>query len=203
MYELSRDLDLNLRSGEREAIDQPETRVVEAYEAYVKGQALAFTGTPEGIEQAIQLAERAIELDPAYAHAYAGWQMFKFDRDADDAWLLRQAKLAGSRLLTFAGLLCLLLLHHLRPMLRGLQRDFMLPVGMLRGLIEHQLQPRLLGGQHRLRVALIELGLLDDELRLFLQRGNLLARFGFHRGSLQFGVLLDGATLHRDVARHS
>ena len=43
-----------------------------------------------------------------YAHAYAGWQAFKFERDAHDGWLLRQAKLAGSRLLTFAGLLCLL-----------------------------------------------------------------------------------------------
>ena len=43
-----------------------------------------------------------------YAHAYAGWQAFRFDRDAHDGWLLRQAKLAGSRLLTFAGLLCLL-----------------------------------------------------------------------------------------------
>lgn len=43
-----------------------------------------------------------------YAHAYAAWQDFRFDHAADDAWLLRQAKLAGSRLLTFAGLLCLL-----------------------------------------------------------------------------------------------
>ena len=43
-----------------------------------------------------------------YAHAYAGWQAFRFERDAADAWLLRQAKLAGSRLLTFAGLLCVL-----------------------------------------------------------------------------------------------
>lgn len=43
-----------------------------------------------------------------YVHAYAGWQAFRFERDTDDAWLLRQAKLAGSRLLTFGGLLCLL-----------------------------------------------------------------------------------------------
>lgn len=43
-----------------------------------------------------------------YAHAYAGWQAFHFEREASDGWLLRQAKLAGSRLITFAGLLCLL-----------------------------------------------------------------------------------------------
>ncbi|MDX2034632.1 MAG: protein kinase [Blastocatellia bacterium] len=72
VYELSRNLDLSLRSGEREAIDQPETQVIEAYEAYVKGQELAFTGTPEGITEAIELARKAIALDPGYAHAYAG-----------------------------------------------------------------------------------------------------------------------------------
>ncbi|MGE0858374.1 MAG: nucleotidyltransferase domain-containing protein [Gammaproteobacteria bacterium] len=43
-----------------------------------------------------------------YLHAYAGWQQFKFARSVDDSWQLRQAKLRGSRLLTFAGLLFLL-----------------------------------------------------------------------------------------------
>ncbi len=43
-----------------------------------------------------------------YLHAYAGWQQFKFARGVDDSWQLRQAKLRGSRLLTFAGLLFLL-----------------------------------------------------------------------------------------------
>lgn len=43
-----------------------------------------------------------------YLHAYAGWQQFKFARGIDDSWQLRQAKLRGSRLLTFAGLLFLL-----------------------------------------------------------------------------------------------
>ncbi|MFN0088064.1 MAG: protein kinase domain-containing protein [Blastocatellia bacterium] len=71
VYELSRNLDLSIRSGEREAIEQPETNVIDAYEAYVKGQELAFAGTPESIDQAIELARKAIALDPAYAHAYA------------------------------------------------------------------------------------------------------------------------------------
>ena len=43
-----------------------------------------------------------------YLHAYAAWQQFKFERDDRDGWYLRQAKLRGSRLLTFAGLLLLL-----------------------------------------------------------------------------------------------
>lgn len=43
-----------------------------------------------------------------YLHAYAGWQQFRFDASADDGWALRQAKLRGSRLVTFAGLLVLL-----------------------------------------------------------------------------------------------
>jgi len=43
-----------------------------------------------------------------YLHAYAAWQQYKFERDATDGWYLRQAKLRGSRLLTFAGLVLLL-----------------------------------------------------------------------------------------------
>jgi serine/threonine protein kinase/tetratricopeptide (TPR) repeat protein len=72
VYELSRDLDLSLRSGEMQAMQQPETQVIEAYEAFIKGQELAYSGTPAGIEEAIKLAERAIALDPGYARAYAG-----------------------------------------------------------------------------------------------------------------------------------
>ena len=72
VLELSRDLDLSLRSGELEAMQQPETLVIEAYEAYTKGQELAYSGTREGIEEAIKLAEKAIALDPGYARAYAG-----------------------------------------------------------------------------------------------------------------------------------
>lgn len=43
-----------------------------------------------------------------YLHAYASWQSCKFERDADDGWYLRQAKLGSSRLLGFAGLTLLL-----------------------------------------------------------------------------------------------
>jgi len=43
-----------------------------------------------------------------YLHAYAVWQQFKTASSADDSWALRQAKLRSVRMLTFAGLLCLL-----------------------------------------------------------------------------------------------
>lgn len=72
VIELSRDLDLTLNSGHLGVMQQPETLVIEAYEAYSKGQDLAYSGTREGIDEAIRLAERAIELDPNYARAYAG-----------------------------------------------------------------------------------------------------------------------------------
>jgi hypothetical protein len=43
-----------------------------------------------------------------YLHSYAAWQQFKLERTAQDSWLLRQAKLRGSRVLTIAALLFLL-----------------------------------------------------------------------------------------------
>src|SRR5262245_19824501 len=72
VYELSRDLDLGLRSAERAGIEVRETNVIEAYEAYITARDFAYSGTHEGIEKAISLAEKAIQLDPNYAQAYAG-----------------------------------------------------------------------------------------------------------------------------------
>ena len=72
VYELSRDLDLGLVTGERADIEERETSVMEAYEAYIKSTALIFQGTPTGIEAGLQLLDQAIALDPHYAQAYAG-----------------------------------------------------------------------------------------------------------------------------------
>jgi serine/threonine protein kinase/Tfp pilus assembly protein PilF len=72
VYELSRDLELNLVISDRSVIEARETNVLEAYETYIRGRELAYTGTVEGIEGAIALAEKAIQLDPSYAQAYAG-----------------------------------------------------------------------------------------------------------------------------------
>jgi serine/threonine protein kinase/tetratricopeptide (TPR) repeat protein len=71
VYELSRDLQLSLRSGERAVIAQDETKVIEAYEAFTKGMINLSTGSRESLDRAILLFEKAIALDPQYARAYA------------------------------------------------------------------------------------------------------------------------------------
>ncbi|MGH9937652.1 MAG: TPR end-of-group domain-containing protein, partial [Blastocatellia bacterium] len=71
VYELSRNLDLTLDSGELRGIGQRETEVIEAYEACTKARMELFTGSREGMDEAIQLLEKAIALDPNYAQAYA------------------------------------------------------------------------------------------------------------------------------------
>ncbi len=72
VYELSQGLDLSLRSGEREVIEQKETEVIEAYEAFSKAEAKLMSGDSDEIEEAIKLLVQAIALDPKYARAYAG-----------------------------------------------------------------------------------------------------------------------------------
>ena len=72
VFELSRDLDLSLRSAERAVISEKETEVMEAYEAYAKAKMHVFSGNVEKLDQGIALLEQAIALDPHYAQAYAG-----------------------------------------------------------------------------------------------------------------------------------
>jgi len=71
VYELSRDLQLSLRSAEREGIEQDETQVIEAYEAFTKGMISLRVGSTESLDRASLLFEKAISLDPQYARAYA------------------------------------------------------------------------------------------------------------------------------------
>jgi non-specific serine/threonine protein kinase len=71
VYELSRDLDLSLRSAEREVIAQEETRVIEAYEAFTKGMIHLRVASREALDRAALMFEKAIALDPQYARAYA------------------------------------------------------------------------------------------------------------------------------------
>lgn len=72
VYELSKDLDLSLRSGEVAHIEHKETNVIEAYEAFSKGEAKLMIGSREALEEAIVLLKQAIRLDPKYARAVAG-----------------------------------------------------------------------------------------------------------------------------------
>lgn len=65
---------LALRFGgeERKELARHYTDNIEAYRDYVQGRYFAFQFTPGGLKQALWEFNRAIELDPGYALAYAG-----------------------------------------------------------------------------------------------------------------------------------
>lgn len=56
---------------EKRLVEVP-TGNLEAYDAFLKGLDLFYKGDREGLEQAIPHYEKAIELDPEFARAYAG-----------------------------------------------------------------------------------------------------------------------------------
>jgi tetratricopeptide (TPR) repeat protein len=65
-------LKFKLSGAERRRVAKPPTRDPEAYQAYLKGRFFWNKWTTEGMKNAIELYERAIEIDPAYALAWAG-----------------------------------------------------------------------------------------------------------------------------------
>jgi non-specific serine/threonine protein kinase len=71
VFELSRSLDLKLGRDEADAIERDETRSVEAFEAYSRGVLNLRSAGRDAIDRAIALFERAVELDPDYAVAWA------------------------------------------------------------------------------------------------------------------------------------
>jgi serine/threonine protein kinase/tetratricopeptide (TPR) repeat protein len=71
VFELSRSLDLRLERPEAEAIEQDETKSVEAFEAYSRGLINMRQATRESMDRALALFDRATTLDPAYAAAWA------------------------------------------------------------------------------------------------------------------------------------
>jgi TolB-like protein/Flp pilus assembly protein TadD/predicted Ser/Thr protein kinase len=71
VFELSRSLDLRVGRPEAEAIEQDETKSVEAFEAYSRGLINMRQATRESIDRALALFERATTLDPEYAAAWA------------------------------------------------------------------------------------------------------------------------------------
>jgi adenylate cyclase len=65
-------LKLKLSLSERLSLTKRHTLNAEAYDLYLRGQDQLYRLTKRSIEYAIQLFEKAIELDPRYAAAYAG-----------------------------------------------------------------------------------------------------------------------------------
>jgi len=68
---IMRELELKF-SGRGSHLVQTGTANIEAYDAYLKGRHLLQERTVAAIDQAIGQFDRAIELDPEYAQAYAG-----------------------------------------------------------------------------------------------------------------------------------
>lgn len=65
-------LKLKLSFSENISLTKRQTVNAQAYDFYLRGQDYLYRLTKRGTEYAIQLFEKAIELDPRYAAAYAG-----------------------------------------------------------------------------------------------------------------------------------
>ncbi|MCI0662705.1 MAG: hypothetical protein L0220_16690, partial [Acidobacteria bacterium] len=70
VYEFIRNAHLSLPQGERQMIEQKETRIVAAYEAYSKGLINLFVNTHPALDESIRYFEQAIAFDPNYARAF-------------------------------------------------------------------------------------------------------------------------------------
>ena len=65
-------LKLKLSFSEQVSLTKRQTVNVQAYDLYLRGQDYLYRMTKRSVEYSIQLFEKAIELDPRYAAAYAG-----------------------------------------------------------------------------------------------------------------------------------
>jgi serine/threonine protein kinase/tetratricopeptide (TPR) repeat protein len=71
VYELSQGLNLRLGTSEITEIERDETESVEAYEHFSRGMMNLRMGSRDSLDRAIYLLEKAGELDPNYARAWA------------------------------------------------------------------------------------------------------------------------------------
>ena len=65
-------LKVTLSRSENEALGQPSTSDVQAYDQFLKGRKFYFQYRRRGVELALEMFRRAIEIDPGYARAWAG-----------------------------------------------------------------------------------------------------------------------------------
>ncbi|HJQ67703.1 MAG TPA: protein kinase [Blastocatellia bacterium] len=71
VYELSQGLNLHLGTSEITEIERDETKSVEAYEHFSRGMMNLRMGSRDSLDRAIYMLEKAAELDPNYARAWA------------------------------------------------------------------------------------------------------------------------------------
>jgi len=65
-------LKVTLSRSEHEALGRPSTSDVEAYDQYLRGRKYYYQYRRRGVQAALEMFERAIEMDPSYARAWAG-----------------------------------------------------------------------------------------------------------------------------------
>ena len=71
VFELSQGMQLTLKDSERVEIERQETHSVEAYENRSRAMMNIMEGSPQALDHAIVLLEKATRLDPSYAAAWA------------------------------------------------------------------------------------------------------------------------------------
>jgi adenylate cyclase len=69
---VARALALRLGANGEKAARKPSTTNVRAFDFYLRGRSYYYQYSPRGVEFALQMFIRAMELDPDYAQAYAG-----------------------------------------------------------------------------------------------------------------------------------
>jgi len=72
VFDLMRDLNLQLEGSAIQHIEQQETRSVEAYELFSRGMMTLRMASRDAPDRAIYLFEKALAIDPEYAEAWAG-----------------------------------------------------------------------------------------------------------------------------------
>jgi TolB-like protein/Tfp pilus assembly protein PilF len=82
-------LEVTLSAAESSALRKPATRDIQAYDCYLRGRKFYYEYSPRAMEFATQMFERAAQLDPNYAQAYAGladcWSYTYLYSDRSDA----------------------------------------------------------------------------------------------------------------------
>jgi TolB-like protein len=69
---VARQVQVRVTNDERKRLSSPRTVHPDAHEAYLKGRHLWYKRTTDAVKRGLASFEKAIELDPSYAPAYAG-----------------------------------------------------------------------------------------------------------------------------------